>query len=45
VPSKTDFAGQAVVQTGTVTIDDRHRKIAISRNFTYDGAARGLQNP
>jgi hypothetical protein len=38
VPAKSDFAGQAVVQTGTVTINDRQGNITVSRNFTYDGA-------
>src|SRR5271169_13979 len=38
VPAKSDFAGQDVVQTGTVTIDDRQGNITVSRNFAYDGA-------
>jgi hypothetical protein len=38
VPTKSDFAGQAVFQTGTVTIDDRQGNITVARNFTYDGA-------
>ena len=37
VPTKSDFAGQAVVQTGTVTIDDRQGIITVSRNFVYAG--------
>src|SRR5450759_711304 len=38
VPAKSDFAGQPVVQTGTVTIDDRQGVITVSRNFVYKGA-------
>ncbi|MGA2324891.1 MAG: hypothetical protein ABSH05_01255 [Bryobacteraceae bacterium] len=38
VPAKSDFAGQPVVQTGTVTIDDRQGNIFISRSFVYEGA-------
>jgi hypothetical protein len=38
VPAKSDFAGQDVVQTGTVTIDDRQGNITVARNFTYNGA-------
>jgi len=38
VPAKSDFAGQAVVQTGTVTIADREGIIIVSRNFVYEGA-------
>ena len=38
VPAKSDFAGQPVVQTGTVTIADREGIIIVSRNFVYEGA-------
>ena len=38
IPTRSDFAGQPVIQTGTVTINDRQHNIYISRNFTYDGA-------
>jgi hypothetical protein len=38
VPAKSDFAGQRVVQTGTVTIDERQGIITVSRNFVYEGA-------
>ena len=38
VPAKSDFAGQAVVQTGTVTIDDKEGVIIVSRSFVYEGA-------
>ena len=38
VPAKSDFAGQPVIQTGTVTINERDGDITVSRNFTYEGA-------
>ena len=39
VPTKSDFAGQRVVQTGTVTIHEREGVISVSRNFVYAGEA------
>src|SRR5581483_8704813 len=39
VPAKSDFAGQPVVQTGTVTIADREGIIIVERSFVYEGAA------
>jgi uncharacterized protein YdeI (BOF family) len=38
VPAKSDFAGQPVVQTGTVTIHDQQGVIVVSRSFVYEGA-------
>jgi hypothetical protein len=38
VPAKSDFAGQPVVQTGTVTINERQGIITVSRSFVYEGA-------
>jgi hypothetical protein len=38
VPAKSDFAGQPVVQTGTVTINDREGIVTVSRSFVYEGA-------
>ena len=38
VPAKSNFAGQPVVQTGTVTIKDREGIIIVSRSFVYEGA-------
>jgi hypothetical protein len=38
VPTKSDFAGQPVVQTGTVTISDQQGVVVVSRSFTYAGA-------
>ena len=39
VPAQSDFAGQPVVQTGTVTIDDHQGIIVVTRSFVYQGAA------
>jgi hypothetical protein len=36
-PTKSDFAGQPVIQTGTVTIDERQGNITVSRSFIYEG--------
>jgi hypothetical protein len=38
IPTRGDFAGQPVTETGSVTINDREHNITVSRNFTYDGA-------
>ncbi|MGB7760291.1 MAG: hypothetical protein WBL61_10710 [Bryobacteraceae bacterium] len=38
-PTKSDFAGQPVVQTGTVTINERQGVITVSRSFVYEGAS------
>jgi hypothetical protein len=38
VPTRSDFAGQPVIQTGTVTIDERQGNITVSRSFMYQGA-------
>jgi hypothetical protein len=38
VAAKSDFAGQRVVQTGTVTINEREGNITVSRSFVYEGA-------
>lgn len=38
MPTRSDFAGQPVIQTGTVTIDERQGNITVSRNFAYQGA-------
>jgi len=39
LPAKSDFAGQPVIQTGSVTIDEREGIISVSRNFVYQGAS------
>ena len=39
VPAQSDFAGQSVIQTGTVTINERDGDITVSRNFKYEGAS------
>jgi hypothetical protein len=38
VPAKCEFAGQPVVQTGTVTIHERDGIIIVERSFKYEGA-------
>jgi hypothetical protein len=38
-PAESNFAGQPVIQTGTVTIEDRDGITVISRSFVYEGAA------
>jgi len=38
-PAESNFAGQPVIQTGTVTIEDREGITVMSRNFVYEGAA------
>jgi hypothetical protein len=37
IPTKSDFAGEPVIQSGTVTIFEREGNITVSRNFVYDG--------
>jgi len=39
VPAKSDFAGQPVLQSSTVTIDERQGNITVSRSFVYGGAS------
>jgi hypothetical protein len=38
IPARSEFHGESVIQSGTVTIDDRQGNIYVSRNFIYDGA-------
>ena len=38
VPTLSDFGGQVVVQSGTVTINSREGNIYIARSFVYDSA-------
>jgi hypothetical protein len=39
VPVKSDFAGQPVIQTGTVTISSEGDVIIVTRSFAYEGAS------
>ena len=39
VPAQSDFAGQPVIQTGSVTIYERDGDITVSRSFKYEGAS------
>ena len=38
-PTQSDFGGQPVIQTGTVTINEREGDITVSRDFKYEGAS------
>lgn len=38
IPTRSDFGGQPVIQTGTVTINERQGDITVERNFAYEGA-------
>lgn len=38
VPSRSEFNGEPVIQTGAVTINDREGNIYVQRNFNFDGA-------
>ncbi len=40
VPAQSDFNGQPVIQTGTVTIEDREGAIVVTRNFEYKGSSQ-----
>src|ERR1035438_4811336 len=42
VPTMSNFAGQAVVQSGTVTISDRQGIIIVSRSFVYEGTTESF---
>jgi hypothetical protein len=41
-PTQSDFGGQPVIQTGTVTINERQGDISVERNFAYEGAHETL---
>jgi hypothetical protein len=38
IPARGEYGGEAVVQTGTVSINDRENNIYISRSYKYEGA-------
>src|SRR5579863_7571318 len=38
IPARSDLHGEPVIQTGTVTINDREGNIYVQRNFDFDGA-------
>jgi len=42
IPAKSDFAGQPVVQTGTVTIGDHDGVVFVQRSFMYEGATENF---
>jgi hypothetical protein len=37
IPARSELAGEPVIPTGTITIDDRQHNISITRNFNYEG--------
>ena len=37
IPDKSDFGGGKMIQSATITINDRQHNISISRNFTSEG--------
>ena len=41
-PTLSNFAGDMLLQNGSVKINEREHHIYISRNFNYDGTAGGL---
>ncbi|MGD1090388.1 MAG: hypothetical protein ABSB35_00195 [Bryobacteraceae bacterium] len=38
IPSRSEFHEEPVIESGTITINDRESNIYVSRNFTYQGA-------
>jgi hypothetical protein len=40
VPAKSEFSGQPVMETGTVTISDHESVTVVTRSFQYEGAAQ-----
>ncbi len=38
IQTRSNFAGEPVIETGTVSINDREHNITVSRSFTFDGA-------
>jgi hypothetical protein len=42
VPTESEFGGEAAIQTGTVTINDREHNITVTRSFAYDAADQSL---
>jgi hypothetical protein len=37
IPDRSDFAGGTMIQSASITINDRQHNISISRNFTSEG--------
>ena len=42
IPTRSNFAGEPVLQTGTVQINERQHHMYISRSFNYDGESGGF---
>jgi hypothetical protein len=38
MPARSQFYGEPVIESGTITINDREGNVYVSRNFTYQGA-------
>lgn len=43
IPTRSNFAGQPVLQTGTLEINERQHHMYISRSFNYDGDTGGFE--
>ncbi len=41
-PTRSNFAGEPVIETGAITINDRQHHIYISRSFNYDNEKGGF---
>jgi hypothetical protein len=39
---RSNFAGETVIETGSITVNDREHHIYISRTFNYDGEKGGF---
>jgi hypothetical protein len=37
MPARSEFYGQPVLESGTITINDREGNVYVSRNFSYEG--------
>jgi hypothetical protein len=42
-PTRSHFDGEPVIQTGSVTINDREHNITVTRSFGYDGADQSFE--
>ena len=42
VPSRSELNGEAAIQTGAVTINDREGNVSVSRTFNFDDATHSV---
>ncbi len=42
-PTRSTFAGEPAIQTGSVTMNDREHNITVTRSFSYDGANESFE--